>query len=885
MNKEEILSFLKKRKVQWILTSVFLLIILLWSSSIRLSNWDLLVDQTTGEKIPADIDALYFLRLSEELLERGSLGEVDVMRYTSANVPYLDEKMPQILVGVYKIGNLFGDYTIREVNVFSPVLFFFVGLILFFFLIYSLTNSKLASLASTTFLAFIPSYLIRTMAGFSDHEAIGMIGFFAALLMFSISLKGINRDKSLLKSSLFSLGCAFFTSISIALWSGVANFLFMIIPFSFLILWMSKLRNEEKDFIKRGILFYGGWMILTPITSLIFGYSFGEIVPRFMLGTAGLLTLFVLGYIIIDFLLIRYKHKIKFVKESYREIYTLGVVFILGVIGLFLIGRNIFIIIKDVWIRIFHPWGLERASLTVAENAQPYLVDWINQSGLILFWMFFLGVIFLGIEMSKGFEKKKSKILVSVGWIILTSSILLSRISPSSLLNGTNFISQTLYVLGFLVSIAFFLKAYFSDKIKISPELTLILSWIFFSLISGRASVRIFFVLSPVVSFMAVYLLLKLWNYSKKNKDQEFFSVVRIILILSIIMGFYVLYSSHERITPQAQSVGPIANYQWQNGMNWVRENTPENSVFVHWWDYGYLVQTLGKRPSVTDGGHAFGYWDHLIGRYLLTTPNPDTAYSLMKTNNVSYLIIDPTDLGKYGAFSKIGSDNSGEDRFASIPIMILDLSQSVESDQSTTLVYTGGAMTIDGDIDYTFGNQKIFLPANKAIIVGIIWERFSVSGGNSQFEQPVGVYYYNNQRYDIPLRYIYFNGDLKDYGTGLEAVLRIVPSFDGSNIEEIGSIIYLSPKVADGLFAQLYLLDDVFNNYNKISVAHVEEDFVVSSLRSQGAPLNEFLYFQGLRAPLKIWKVDYPSNIIERPEFLETSGGYAELDNLEFTK
>jgi len=285
------------------------------------------------------------------------------------------------------------------------------------------------------------------------------------------------------------------------------------------------------------------------------------------------------------------------------------------------------------------------------------------------------------------------------------------------------------------------------------------------------------------------------------------------------------------------------------------------------------------------DGGNANAYWDHLMGRYVLTTPNPETAYSMMKSHNVSYLLIDPTDVGKYSAFSKIGSDDSGLDRFSAITTMVLDPAQTVESGNATVLIYTGGGMTIDDDINYNDGNKNVFLPSQKAGLVGIIWRRDSYVNGNSQFEQPLGVYYYNNQRYDIPLRYVYFKDELKDYGSGIDVVLRIIPSFDGSNINEVGAMIYLSPKVAKGLFAQLYLLDDVSNNYGNIKVAHVEQDYVVGVLKNQGAPIGEFLFFRGLRAPLKIWKVEYPANIVERSEFLGTEGAYAGLDNLDFTK
>ena len=131
--------------------------------------------------------------------------------------------------------------------------------------------------------------------------------------------------------------------------------------------------------------------------------------------------------------------------------------------------------------------------------------------------------------------------------------------------------------------------------------------------------------------------------------------------------------------------------------MKWVRENTNEGDVFAHWWDYGYWVQYLGQRPTISDGGHFQGFKDHFVGRYLLTTPKPETALSLMKSNNVSYLLIDPTDLGKYGAYSKIGSDEKGIDRFSQIPIMIFN---------KETNSYRGGAF-VDEDIIYKTERER----------------------------------------------------------------------------------------------------------------------------------------------------------------------------------
>ncbi len=156
-------------------------------------------------------------------------------------------------------------------------------------------------------------------------------------------------------------------------------------------------------------------------------------------------------------------------------------------------------------------------------------------------------------------------------------------------------------------------------------------------------------------------------------------------------------------------------------------------------------------------------------------------------------------------------------------------------------------------------------------------------------FKQPKGVFVYNNQQIRIPLRYVYFNNELIDFENGLDVVIKIIPKISqaggGIQIDNLGTAIYLSPKVSKGLFAQLYLLNDAFKNYPTVTIAHAESDPTIKGLNNQGADLEEFVFFNGFRGPIKIWKVDYPSNTLAKEEFLRTSGDYAEFDDLEFVK
>jgi len=124
--------------------------------------------------------------------------------------------------------------------------------------------------------------------------------------------------------------------------------------------------------------------------------------------------------------------------------------------------------------------------------------------------------------------------------------------------------------------------------------------------------------------------------------------------------------------------------------MKWVREETPKNAVFGHWWDYGYWVQSLGERATVLDGGNRIGYWNYLMGRHVLTGDNQDDALEFLYNHNTTHLLIDSSDIGKYGAYSSIGSDDNF-DRASGIGIFILDEKQTQETQDQIMFVYSGG--------------------------------------------------------------------------------------------------------------------------------------------------------------------------------------------------
>ena len=39
----------------------------------------------------------------------------------------------------------------------------------------------------------------------------------------------------------------------------------------------------------------------------------------------------------------------------------------------------------------------------------------------------------------------------------------------------------------------------------------------------------------------------------------------------------------------------------WLQALDWIKDNTPTSSVFIAWWDYGYWVNVMGNRTTVSD--------------------------------------------------------------------------------------------------------------------------------------------------------------------------------------------------------------------------------------------------------------------------------------------
>lgn len=850
---EVVKSFFVKHRT--LIIFLVALIIIFYGMYIRTLNWPLLQG-----KWLSDPDAHLVLRYAQTVLDSGSLPAVDNFRYYPIGFedPFSEFGfISYFLVYLYRFFSIFdSSVTLASTVIAFPTFTFGIAMIFFFLFVKRVFNWKVA-LLSSAFLIVLPQFLFRTMSGVSDKEALAVLFIFMSMYFFVASWQA----KKIYKNILFGALSGISTGIT-GLISGLVTFLFFIYAAYALII-MFYDRFEKKDFLS-----YVSWFLSNIFVLLLFTNKYNLATLSFSFTSGLMILVFIMA--LFDFFVFKTDLiKLK-IKDKIEHRMPLGLASIIGTFVIVVILTSIafgplFIPdkIADLVYDAQNPLQ-NRWARTVAESHQPYLVDWFGafggQIGVILMLagaciMFFF--IF--------YNAKKSRIKFLFVFIIFLLGLLFTRYSSSGILNGESGLARILFVLsiaGFVIFMGwYYIRLFYRDKDEyqrlsnIERGLVFVVVWFVVSALAGRTAIRLLFVLSPPASVALSYLFIRVGELIAPRIKSVALRFATFVIIGLVAFSFL---SNFARGTVfQATYTGPIYNTQWQAAGAWAKENTKPGEVFVHWWDYGYLVQTGFERPTVTDGGNAAGSWNFFVGRYVLTAQNEKEALEFMKSHDVSYFLVVSDEIGKYPAFSSIGSDET-YDRYSYIPVFSMDTSQTQETRNQTIYVYRGG-FGLDEDFIY----QGKLYPAGQAGI-GAVLLPVSQQGNNTVLGQPSVILGYNNAQLQVPLECVFIDGrgevNFADK-SGLKGCLRIIPVFNGQGGLEnpIGAGFYVSERVRRTLFAQLYLFG---GNSENFEVAYSDE--------GSGAPL---AIFSGrVIGPLKIWKVKYPPDIKANPVYVSTA-------------
>jgi len=877
---DKIKDFFMKRGM-WIY--FFILGIIIWLGTfIRTRNLPILKDITTGTwTLGPDLDPFLFLRWAKHIVENGSLMTIDTMRYVPLGYNTSGEMalLSYLMAWFHNLLNFFGlSGDITYSAVLFPVFMFILTPIAFFLLVRKIFHDKfenkripnIIALIASAFLVVLPSLLPRTIAGIPEKESTAFFFLFLGLYLFLEAW----TSKKLKKRAILSMFAGLTAGLLALIWGG---FMFLTLTIGltiFISLILKKVENSRIIDLGIWILFFMGITMLSSER-----YTLRE-----LLTATSMILIYVSFFIMIIHILIfkffkevgeRIKKKIRLPSNIISIV--LGIMISLIAVILFL-GPE-FIIYKIQHTQLISPLGISRFLLTVAENKQPFFVEWSNSFGPVFqgiplfFWLFFIGSIYLVYETLKKISVKE-RMIITFSYIIFLFCLIFSRYSAESTFNGVNGISKFVFFGGILLLIGSCIYVYYKylkeDKLylfkRIDIASLLILSLFFLSVLAARSAVRLIMVLGVVATIIVAYFVVAFFLRTLKKKDELGKALSWIIMGILILATVYTFYGYYETSYYSAKSFGPSSyTHQWQKAMAWVRDNTPETAVFSHWWDYGYWVQSIGERATVLDGGNAIVYWDHLLGRHVLTGSDEQEALNFLYTHNVTHHLIDSTDIGKYPAFSSIGSDEQ-YDRYSGIPTFLLNEKGTQETADQMIYFYQGGDL-LDEDIVWNENGREFFFPSGKAGIGGIM----VYVDKKGELEKVEGVIIYQNQQYALPLKKAYFNGKLYEFGgqtldSGIFIFSSIEQVSNGLNINDIGACLYLNKKTIDSLLVRNYLFDEK----NNFRLVHEESSELIKQLREQNANMGEFIYYQGFHGPIKIWEVSYPSGTEFKAEYLE---------------
>lgn len=851
---------------------------LIWLSiKLRTLNLPRLKDITTGEwTLGPDLDPFLVLRWAKYIVAHGELMLLDNMRYIPLGFDTSGELVlwPYSLAWFHKLASIFGSISVTHSAVLFPVFMFALTVIAFFFLARVLFTPSLGKIKASIiacigsfFLIVIPSLLPRTIAGIPEKESAGFFFLFLALLFYVISWR-----KESFSRYVYALISGILTASMALIWGGYI-YIFLTISLSILVSFFLSQVSRER-IISFSIWLFSSIAFILPFTTR---YS----LKGFIVSASTGIAFFVLALLLVNEIIFNTRAKEYFSSWSNKIpsqiISLIMTILILAILSTLFFGFS-FIpsTYKNIMANLVVP-VTDRLGVTVAENKQPYFNEWGGSFGPnignipIFFTIVFFSSIFLLRFLISSFERKE-KMFMTLAYTYFLFAIIFSRYKPDSLFNGTNTFSLLFYASGFMVLLFTFGYYYFKHT-KLNTELLksldfnliFLFAFFFFSIISARGAYRLIMVLVPSAALIASFALVRSFSYTLSLEKEKRMLALSGSIIFALLISYngYVFFIGSEQ-TSLGYAPSEYSQ-QWQKAMAWVRGNTPQNSVFGHWWDYGYWVQSIGERATVLDGGNAIPYWNYLMGRYGLTGTSSEQAIDFLYSHNTTHFLIDSSDIGKYGAFSRIGSDKN-YDRVSFIQPLLKE-NKKIESKNGTIYFYSSGnGVPLDSDIIHNLNGTNIFLPQGKSGLAGIMIE---LGNDGEILKAPIGIYVdQKGKRYDLPLRYAY-NKRLVDFGQGIEAGVFIMPRASNNQFDSTGALLYLSNRTVKSQLARLYLYNEPDPYFR---LAHTEEDFVVKQVQNLNLSQSQFLYYEGFRGPIRIWEISYPSEMQTKEEYTRTT-------------
>jgi dolichyl-diphosphooligosaccharide--protein glycosyltransferase len=470
-----------------------------------------------------------------------------------------------------------GNLSLYDYTILFPAVVGSLTVIIIFALVRVLAGTTAGLFASLLFSISLP-IIIRGTIGWFKSEPLGL---FYGLLGLYFFLSGIKSENKKIAFSKVIAG-GIFLGFGLASWGGIQ---FFVIPIGVFILALPFVRKDFKFLIQIIPLFVGSFLLTTvmferPGTGFVLGLGgFSLIVP----------TLFLIACIFVQ--------KISKIEHQKRNGFILlSAVVISGFVILTINADSDFLPLPSFrYLNAINPFLTTMDPLV--DSVSEHATTTIQQSFLFhSVLMIFAG---LGIWMIFSNKISQNPSLIKNEMIVFSLTIGLTGVYVSSaFLRLEVFASISLIILG-SIGLSFLTKEFVTNKIAKNSK-----------------------------------------SVGKFIKIPYVFGIV-IILILPLVIPANGNWVSVPDIPPTILNGGAsyaVATNDWKDSLEWIKSNTPQDSVIAAWWDYGYWITTMSERTTLADNATIDANQIKKIAQIFLSSP--DQAWIMLNEMDSDYVVI-----------------------------------------------------------------------------------------------------------------------------------------------------------------------------------------------------------------------------------------------------
>lgn len=431
-----------------------------------------------------------------------------------------------------------------------------------------------AGLFSSMLYAISAPLILRGTIGWFKSEPLGLFYGILGVYLFLSGIKSENKKIAIAKI----IGSGIILSFGLASWGGIQ---FFIIPIGGFILILPFVRKDHKFLLWAIPLF-----VISFLSSIMLFERPGI---HFVFGLGGFSiigpTIFLVACIIIQ--------KLSNEKSKTRNgIILLAAVLIVGTSIIFVNAESDFLPLPSFrYLNSINPFltTIDPLVDSVAEHA----TTTINQS----FYFQSIFMIFAGLGV----------------WFILTK-----RLRTRYLENDSMVFVLFLGLVGVYVSSAFV-------RLEVFASISLI-------------------VLSSVGLSILTKEIFQISNGTTSKQNFLKFAFVGLIISFFIVplvipeQSNWISISNSPPIILNGGTGYAVSTNDWKDSLEWIKLNTPKDSVIAAWWDYGYWISTMSERATLTDNATLDSKKIQKFAQILVSPP--EEAWKDLQEMGADYVVV-----------------------------------------------------------------------------------------------------------------------------------------------------------------------------------------------------------------------------------------------------